>query len=84
MSAKAVLSPRVLLSILARPQLWGTAIGSAVSLAPKGWWRTKPFLPIPDEEWMRFRLETAYGGDGTGPIDPKDLVTWLKWRKSFD
>lgn len=84
MTNKAIFSPRVLLSVLARPHLWITAVTSAVSLAPKGWWRRSPFLPIPDDDWLRFRLETAYGGDGTGPIDPQDLITWLEWRKSFD
>ncbi len=79
----ALLSPRVVLALLVRPDLWIQAMRSAASLAPKGWWRTSPFLPIPDSEWMRFRLETAYGGDGTGPVNPKDMVTFLEWQKAL-
>jgi hypothetical protein len=32
---------------------------------------------------MHFRLETAYGGDGNGPLRPEDLVTFLEWKRSF-
>jgi hypothetical protein len=78
-----MLSPTVILAVAIRPDLWGTALSSVLSLAPSGWWRSKPFLPIPDPDWMHFRLETAYGGDGTGPIEAKDLVTFLEWQKSF-
>lgn len=78
-----MLSPRVVLAVIVRPGLWATAISSVLAMAPTGWWRRKPFLPIPDPDWMHFRLETAYGGDGTGPIEAQDLVTWLEWRKSF-
>ncbi len=31
---------------------------------------------------MRFRLEAAYGGDGTGPMRPEELITWLEWKRS--
>jgi hypothetical protein len=32
---------------------------------------------------MRFRLETAYGGDGRGPMRADDLIAYLEWRKSL-
>ncbi len=69
-----------------RPDLWPTAIGTYRSLVPRRWWRRAPFLPLPDAEWMRFRLTTAYGGDGTGGpngIDPDDLILWLEWRRDW-
>ncbi len=79
----AVASLPVVFAILRRPDLWGAAIATMRTLAPRGWWRRAPYLPIPDEAWMHFRLETAYGGDGNGPLRPEDLVTFLEWKRSF-
>lgn len=73
----------VVAAVARRPSLWSAAIGAVMDLAPAGWWRQPPFLPLPDDDWLRFRLETAYGGDGTGPIRSEDLITWLEWRASL-
>ena len=74
-------------ALVARPDLWTTAASAALSLAGRGWWRRPPFLPLPDPAWLRFRLATAYGGDGViGPDSPfavGDLITWLEWRKDW-
>ncbi len=74
-------------ALVARPDLWATAITAGLSLAPNGWWRRRPFLPLPDRDWLRFRLVTAYGGDGRlddeSPFRPEDLITWLEWRKHW-
>ena len=59
------------------PQLWPTAVGQAGRLARPRWWRQAPFLPLPDPEYVRFRLETQYGA--TGEPDPDDLVVYLRW-----
>jgi len=50
--------------VLRHPGLWVGALGAMVRLAPSGWWRRAPFLPLPDPAYWRFRLVTAYGGDG--------------------
>jgi hypothetical protein len=47
---------------------------------PDQWWRRPPFLPLPDRSYLRFRLETQYGG-GRAP-DPADLVTYLEWCRA--
>lgn len=69
-------------AVLRRPDLWPTALRAIASLAPAGWWRRRPFLPLPSQEWTRFRLVTAYGGDG-GAFDGDDLITWLEWRRTW-
>jgi len=28
---------------------------------PRGWWRKKPFLPIPPKDYLAWRWYTAYG-----------------------
>ncbi|MEZ5343278.1 MAG: hypothetical protein R2706_18110 [Acidimicrobiales bacterium] len=66
-----------------QPHLWPTAARAAASLAPRHWWRHAPFLPLPDRTWMKFRVETAYGGDGSTPMRGDDLITWLEWKKTF-
>jgi len=70
----------VLATVLTRPSLWGPALGTLARLAPRGWWRRRPFLPVPDSSYWRFRLETAYGGDGAGArptVD--DIAAYLRW-----
>ncbi|MDQ6697620.1 MAG: hypothetical protein M3Z46_09220 [Actinomycetota bacterium] len=59
------------------PSLWATAAGQVLRLATPGWWRRRPFLPLPDPAYLAFRLETAYGDDRRP--DPADVVTYLRW-----
>lgn len=74
-------------AIARRPDLWMVAARSGLSMAGRGWWRKPPFLPVPDEQWLRFRMTTAYGGDGSfdgdSAFDTEDLITWLEWRKEW-
>jgi hypothetical protein len=61
------------------PGLWPTAAVQAGRLTAPGWWRRAPFLPVPDPQYVRFRLDTQYGA--TGEPDPGDLVVYLRWCK---
>jgi hypothetical protein len=70
--------------VLARPGLWATAIRQVWRLARPRWWRRRPFLPLPDPDYLRFRLETQYGGgSGDAPPDPHDLVDYLEWCREL-
>jgi hypothetical protein len=69
-----------LVALLRRPALWGAAASTILSLAPAGWWKRPPFLPIPDEELVTWRLTTAYGTAET-TLDEDDLVAYLEWRQ---
>lgn len=66
--------------LLRHPILWPTAVVTALRLAEPGWWRRRPFLPLPDPDYLEFRLETQYGS-GTDP-DPEDMVTYLAWVRA--
>ena len=57
--------PRAVLAVLRRPDLWWTGVRQAQVLAPDGWWRRPPHLPLPDPAYLRFRMVTAHGGDGS-------------------
>ena len=69
------------LAVARRPSLWTTALGQVRRMAPAGWWRRSPFLPVPSEDYLRFRLETQYGSDGE--VRPEDVVTYLRWCREF-
>jgi hypothetical protein len=69
-------------AVARRPGLWGTAVRQVAVLAPPGWWRTSPHLPLPDRRYLRFRLQTAYG-DADRPPEPEDVVTYLHWCRAW-
>lgn len=71
--------------VASHPSLWPTAVRQLIRLAPPRWWRQRPFLPLPDAEYLRFRLETQYGAqsDATASIDASDLVVYLRWCRAI-
>lgn len=69
------------LAVLRHPSLWAVAVGQGLRLARPGWWRRRPFLPLPDADYLRFRLETQYGS-GHEP-EPADVITYLHWCRSM-
>ena len=69
-------------AVVARPWLWPTAARQLVLLAPPGWWRRRPFLPLPDPAYLAFRLETMYGGEAPRPAGG-DVVAYLRWCRSY-
>jgi hypothetical protein len=73
---------RAVVAVLAHPALWGTAVRQLLVLAPTGWWRRAPYLPLPDPAYLRFRLQTAYGDPDREP-DPSDLVIYLHWCRAW-
>lgn len=72
----------LVLAVVRRPQLWWTTVRQVRVLARPGWWRRPPFLPLPAPNYLRFRLQTAYGGDGTEPVRDEDLVSYLQWCRA--
>ncbi len=70
------------LAVVRHPSLWTTAVRQLFRLAPRGWWKRPPFLPLPDSSYMKFRLVTAYGDSGGEPR-PEDLITYLNWCRAW-
>ncbi len=64
-------------AVFRRPHLWFAATRQIVRTIPTRWWTRAPFVPLPDREYVRFRLETAYGADATP--DVADVVRYLEW-----
>ena len=63
------------------PSLWATAIRSIFRLAPHGWWKRWPFIPVPPAGLLAFRGETMYGHAAALP-PPEDLIGWLRWCRA--
>ncbi len=75
-------SARAVAAVVAHPSLWPTALRQAARASRPRWWRRPPYLPIPDPDYLRFRLETQYGVDGVR--DPKDVLVYLRWCRDHD
>jgi hypothetical protein len=71
----------VVVLLARRPALWSVAVRQLFQLAARDWWRRAPFLPLPAPDYLRFRLQTMYGGNDHAP-EPQDLVRWLAWCRS--
>jgi hypothetical protein len=84
-SPEAAAAAAVVASVALRPWLWPAAGAEALRMAKPGWWRRWPPLPLPDPALWRFRLETAYGKEGDGVPDPRDIRSFLLWcRRASD
>ena len=68
-------------AVLARPDLWWTAVGELRRMAPRLWWRTSPHLPLPDRRLWEFRMVTAYGRPDAVP-GRADVVSFLEWCRA--
>ena len=70
-------------AVARRPDLWSTALRQARRTAPSGWWRRRPFLPVPTKEYLAFRTLTQYGEIDRSPR-PEDVVEYLTWCREWD
>lgn len=72
---------KVVWAVARRPELWLIALRMLGRMAPPGWWRRRPFLPLPDPGYLKFRLETQYGNDHE--LEPADVITYLTWCREM-
>lgn len=73
--------PAVVWAVARRPDLWWSAFGVVRRLAPPGWWRASPRLPLPDRRLWEFRMVTAYGSPDAAPRAP-DVISYLEWCRT--
>ena len=63
---------------LRRPRLIPYMLAAAWAFRARDWYRRPPFLPLPPESYLRWRLDTAYGDpEAEPPID--ELERYLVW-----
>ncbi|MDE0873884.1 MAG: hypothetical protein OSA88_08415 [Acidimicrobiales bacterium] len=72
-------------AVAVRPKLWVVALSTFCRMARSRWWRRAPFLPLPAEDFLHFRMVTMYGADGSMEKDrqAKDIVAWLEWCRTW-
>ncbi len=69
-------------ALVRHPALWPAALAQVRRLAPQGWWRRRPFLPVPSAPYLGFRSQTMYGDAARLP-EPADVVLYLRWCRDF-
>lgn len=71
---------RMLGLALRRPSLVPALLGLAWAARRRGWYRRPPFLPLPPASYLRWRLDTAYGGPEAVPPEA-DTIRYLEWAR---
>ena len=65
---------------LVNPRLALDLVRTAWAFRRRQWWRAAPFLPVPDREYLRWRMYTAYGEeDAVPPL--QDVIAFARWRR---
>jgi len=65
---------------LVNPRLARDLLETAWAFRRREWWRTPPFLPVPDRTYLRWRMYTAYADENAVP-PVKDVVRFARWRR---
>ena len=76
--------PGFLLALTLRAILWPPVALDLLLLCwafrRREWWREAPFLPLPDAEYLAWRLHTAYGEEREIP-PVEDIIRFARWRR---
>jgi hypothetical protein len=65
---------------LLRPRLGLDLVRAAWAFRARRWWAKPPFLPLPDPEYLRWRMYTAYADEAAvPPVD--DVIRFARWRR---
>lgn len=62
------------------PRLAVDLLRTAWAFRRRGWWRSAPFLPVPDRSYLRWRMYTAYASEDAVP-PAEDVVRFARWRR---
>ena len=65
-------------AIVRRPSFWGSALRASLRLAPRGWWRAWPPIPMPPSAYLRFRVQTNDGAPDARP-QADEVLAYLRW-----
>lgn len=68
LAARGIVNPRTAAALL----------GVAWRFRRRGWMTRFPFLPLPDREYVRWRMLTAYGDENAVP-PASDVVRYARW-----
>lgn len=68
------------LRALVNPRLAIDLVRTGWAFRRRDWWRSAPFLPVPDRTYLRWRMYTAYGQEDAVP-PPDDVIAFARWRR---
>lgn len=71
---------RFVRQLLRRPRLFPALLRAAWRFRARDWYRRPPFLPLPPEDYLAWRFETAYGPAEAGPT-PAEIERYLRWSE---
>lgn len=74
------LSARLFWRGLLNPRLGLDLLRAAWAFRRRRWWARPPFLPLPDREYLRWRLYTAYADEAAVP-SADDVIRFARWRR---
>ena len=64
------------------PRLAADLLSAAWAFRRRNWWRTPPFLPLPDRTYLRWRMYTAYADESAVP-PIEDVIRFAHWRREL-
>ena len=65
---------------VSNPRLGVDLLRTAWAFRRRNWWSRPPFLPLPDREYLRWRMYTAYADEAAVP-PAADVVRFAQWRR---
>ena len=65
---------------LVNPRLALDLSKAAWAFRRRSWWARAPFLPLPDAEYLRWRMYTAYADEAAVP-PVEDVIRFARWRR---
>jgi hypothetical protein len=65
---------------LVNPRLAIDLLRLSWSFRARDWLRRPPFLPLPPDEYIRWRMFTAYGDENAIP-PVEDVIRFARWRR---
>ena len=73
---------RLLLRSIVRPSLALDLLRVAWRFRSRDWYRRPPFLPLPDRDYMAWRMHTAYGDHHAVP-SVADIERYARWTRDI-
>lgn len=78
--SRSKLAARLALRALRRPSLIPALVTVAWRFRRRRWYAKLPFLPLPDRDYLRWRMYTAYGdADAVPPVE--DIEQYVRWAR---
>jgi hypothetical protein len=75
------LSLRLALASVARPSDGLALLTVAWRFRRRGWYARFPFLPLPSQDYVQWRMHTAYGDHHAIP-PAEDVLRYARWARA--